>query len=29
VLREDASAFFVVNETSEVVGNRIGNQPQW
>lgn len=29
VLREDPGAFLVVNETSEVVGNRIGNQPRW
>lgn len=29
VLREDPGAFLVVNETSEVIGNRIGNQPQW
>ncbi|HNX77085.1 MAG TPA: YitT family protein [Candidatus Rifleibacterium sp.] len=29
VLREDPGAFVVVNETSEVIGNRIGNQPQW
>ena len=29
VLREDPQAFVVVNETSEVIGNRIGNQPQW
>lgn len=29
VLREDPKAFLVVNETSEVIGYRIGNQPQW
>lgn len=29
VLREDPNAFLVVNETSEVVGNRIGNQIKW
>lgn len=29
VLKEDPHAFLVVHETSEVVGHRIGNQPQW
>ncbi|KAF1083083.1 MAG: hypothetical protein GQF41_0850 [Candidatus Rifleibacterium amylolyticum] len=29
VLKEDPKAFIVVNETSEVIGYRIGNQPQW
>ncbi|PKL45229.1 MAG: YitT family protein [Candidatus Riflebacteria bacterium HGW-Riflebacteria-1] len=29
VLKEDPQAFLVVNETSEVIGYRIGNQPQW
>ena len=29
VLQEDPKAFMVVHETSEVVGHRIGNQPQW
>lgn len=29
VLKFDTNAFFVVNETSEVIGRRIGNQPMW
>lgn len=29
VLQVDPQAFLVVNETSEVVGSSVGNQPQW
>ncbi len=29
IRQEDASAFVVISETSEVMGHRIGNQPHW
>lgn len=29
ILQVDPQAFLVINETSEVVGSSIGNQPQW
>lgn len=29
VMRHDPNAFVVVNDTQEVINNRIGNQPQW